>query len=130
MPKIGALKRNKLKRLFRFGFYTSLLFSAIFYIDTNDFYLEQVINGFFFGVLVGILEEMTSHRRYTNISLTLQFLIKIFGIVLIVIFMMVMLVVMHPGIEFENVKEFLQQKEVSSPLILSLIVAFTISISL
>lgn len=126
MPKIGALKRNKLKRLFRFGFYTSLLFSAIFYIDTNDFYLEQVINGFFFGVLVGILEEMTSHRRYTNISLTLQFLIKIFGIVLIVIFMMVMLVVMHPGIEFENVKEFLQQKEVSSPLILSLIVAFTI----
>ena len=96
MPKIGALKKNKLKRLFRFGFYTSLLFTAIFFIDTNDFYPEQVIHGFVFGVLVGILEEITSHRRYVNISLTLQFLIKVFGIVLIVNMMLVSLVATSP----------------------------------
>lgn len=126
MPKIGVLKKNKLKKLFRFGFYTSLLFTAIFFIDTNDFYIEQVINGFVFGILIGILEEITSHRRYVNISLTLQFFIKIFGIILIVNIMLVSLVFFHPEVEFESIREFLRQKEVSSPLILSLVIAFTV----
>jgi len=126
MPKIGVLKKNKLKRLFRFGFYSSLLFTAIFFIDTNDFYREQVVMGFIFGVLVGILEEITSHRRYVNISLPLQFLIKVFGIILIINFTLVTLVVIHPDVEFENIRDFLKQKEVSSPLILSLVVAFTV----
>lgn len=126
MPKIGVLKKNKLKKLFRFGFYTSLLFTVIFFIDTNDFFKEQIIIGFVFGVLVGILEEITSHRRYVNISLPLQFLIKVVGIVLIVNVMLVSLVVLHPQVEFENLRAFLKQKEVSSPLILFLIVAFAI----
>jgi len=126
MPRVGVLKKNKLKSLFRFGFYTSLLFTAIFFIDTNTFYPEQVIMGFVFGVMVGMLEEITSHRKYVKISLALQFLIKFFGIVLIVNIMIVVLVFTHPGIEFENIRGILQQKEVSSPLILALVIAFTV----
>jgi len=126
MHKIGVLKKNKLKRLCRFGFYTSLLFTAIFFIDTNEFYIAQVFLGFIFGVLVGLLEEITSHRRYVTISLPLQFLIKIVGIVFIVNLMLVILVGIHPQVKFEDIKAFLQQKEVSSPLILSLVVAFAV----
>ena len=126
MPKIGALKINKLKRLLRFGLYTSLIFTAIFFIDTNEFYPEQIIFGFIFGIFVGLLEEITAHRRYVKISLPLQFLIKVFGIILIVNIMLISLVVFHPEVQFETLRGFLRQKEVSSPLILSLIVAFTV----
>ena len=126
MSKIGVLKRNTLKRLFRFGFYTSLLFTAIFYLDTNDFYLVQVFIGFIYGVLVGLLEEITSHRRYISISLPLQFLIKVIGMILIVAVMLLTLVMLNPDIQFEHIRAFYQQKEVSSPLVLAIIVAFTV----
>lgn len=126
MPKIGVLKKNKLKRLFRFGFVTSILFTVIFYIDTNDFYIIQVVIGFIYGILVGLMEEITSHRRYINISLPLQFLIKVLGIVFIITLLMVCLVTIHPEVEFSDIRGFIQQKEVSSPLILAIIVAFTV----
>lgn len=103
-----------------------MLFTVIFFIDTNDFYVAQVIMGFFFGVLVGIMEEITAQRRYVNISLPLQFVIKIFAIVLIISLMMTLLVGIHPEVEFEDLRAFLKQKEVSSPIVLSIIVAFTI----
>ena len=126
MRHIGALKKSKLKRLFRFGFYTSLIFTTVFFLDTNDFHPIQIFIGFAFGIMVGLLEEITSHRRYVNISLPLQFLIKVTGIILIVLILMTGLVVLHPGVEFENIRAFMRQKEVSSPLVISLLVAFTV----
>ena len=126
MGKIGALKKNTLKKLARFGFYTSLLFTVIFYIDTNDFYLTQVFIGFIYGVLVGLLEEITSHRRFITVSLPIQFLMKVFGMILIVVIMLVSMVILHPDVEFEHIRAFIQQEEVSSPLILSIVVAFTV----
>lgn len=126
MPKIGVLNRNKLKRLFRFGFYTSLLFTAIFYIDTNDFYIVQVFTGFIYGVLVGLLEEITSHRRYISVSLPLQFLVKVIGMIFIVAAMLFTLVTLNPDVQFEDIRAFYKQKEVSSPLVLAIIVAFSV----
>lgn len=126
MAVISVLKKNTLKRLFRFGLATSILFTAIFYIDTNDFYVGQVIIGFIYGVLVGLMEEITSHRRYISVSLPLQFLIKVLGMVFIVNLMLTSLVLLHPDIEFEDIGAFIKQKEVSSPLILSIIVAFSV----
>jgi len=126
MPKIGVLKKNKLIKLFRFGFYTSFIFTSIFFIDINVFHPILIMVGFIFGILVGLLEEITSHRRYVHISLPLQFLLKIFGIILIVILLLVGLVVFHPEVEFENLRNFMKQKEVTSPMILSLVVAFTV----
>ena len=126
MPTIGVLKKNKLKRLFRFGIYTSLLFSIIFYIDTNIFYLAQVFIGFIYGVLVGLLEEITSHRRYVTVSLPFQFLIKVIGMGLILALLLICLVVLHPEVQFEDLIKFFQRKEVTSPLFLAIVVAFTV----
>ena len=126
MRKIGALKKNKLKRLLRFGFYTSLIFTFVFFLDTNYFNPTQIAVGFVFGILVGLLEEITSHRRYVKISLSLQFVIKFTGIILIVLVLLAGLVVFHPEVEFENIRDFLKQKEVSNPLIIALLVAFTV----
>lgn len=126
MPKIGVLKKNKLLKLLRFGFYTSLLFTAVFYLDTNEFYIAQVLSGFIYGVLVGLLEEITSHRRFISVSLPLQFLIKVVGMILIVTVMLITLVMLHPDIEFEDIRAFYMQKEVSSPMIMAIIVAFSV----
>jgi len=126
LPKLGILKINKLKKLFRFGFFTSLVFTLIFFLDTNDFHPIQIVVGFIFGILLGLLEEVTAHRRYVNISLRLQFLIKLAGILFIVTLLLVGLVVFHPDIEFENLRAFMKQKEVTNPLILSLVVASTV----
>ena len=95
-------------------------------IDTNDFYITQIFIGFIYGILVGLLEEFTSHRRYITVSLPLQFLIKVLGMVLIITIMLASLIFIHPGVEFEDIRAFVRQKEVSSPLILAIIVAFTV----
>lgn len=125
MPKISILKKNKIKKLFRFGLYTSLIFTVILFIDTKDFFISQVIVGFVFGVLIGLLEEITSHRRYVTTSLRLQFLVKFFGIVFIVFVMVSVMLVIH-DLKAEDLKTLIKQKEISSPLILSFIVAFTV----
>lgn len=125
MPKISILKKNKIKKLFRFGLYTSLIFTVILFIDTKDFYISQVIVGFVFGVLIGLLEEITSHRRYVTTSLRLQFLVKFLGIVFIVFVMVSVMLVIH-DLKAEDLKTLIKQKEISSPLILSFIVAFTV----
>lgn len=125
MPKISILKKNKIKKLFRFGLYTSLIFTVILFIDTKDFFISQVIVGFVFGVLIGLLEEITSHRRYVTTSLRLQFLVKFLGIVFIVFVMVSVMLVIH-DLKAEDLKTLIKQKEISSPLILSFIVAFTV----
>ena len=125
MHRISLLKRNKFKRLLRFGLYTSLIFTIIFFIDTNDFYLEQVFFGFLFGILIGLLEEITSHRRYVNVSLPLQFLVKFFGILFIIAILMAVVMVIH-DLRHDDLYNYVRQSHVSSPPILSLIVAFTV----
>jgi hypothetical protein len=125
MLGISILKKNRLKRLLRFGLYTSLLFTIIFYIDTNDFHVSQLVLGFIFGVLVGILEEVTSHRKYVTVSLPLQFLVKFIGIILITMGLM-SLVFMYYQLSVEDLRTHIRQKEVSSPLVLSFIVSIVI----
>ncbi len=125
MPKISILKKNKIKKLFRFGLYTSLIFTVILFIDTKDFFISQVIVGFVFGVLIGLLEEITSHRRYVTTSLRLQFLVKFLGIVFIVFVMVSVMLVIY-DFKAEDLKTLIKQKEISSPLILASIVAFTV----
>lgn len=125
MPKISILKKNKIKKLLRFGLYTSLIFTVIFYIDTNDFYISQVFIGFVFGIFIGLLEEITSHRRYVTVSLPLQFLVKFLGIILIA-FIMLSVILLIYDLKPEDIRTFAQRKEVSSPLILAFIVAFAV----
>ncbi len=125
MPGISILKRNKLKRLLRFGLYTSLVFTVVIYLDANDFYISQVFIGFIFGILVGILEEVTSHRRYVTISLPLQFLVKFLGIVLITFIIISISLFIH-DLQFEDIRTLILQKEISSPLVLSASVAFLV----
>lgn len=125
MARISLLKRNKIKRLLRYGLYTSLVFTLIFFIDTSTLYFSQVFFGFIFGILVGLLEDFTSHRRYTNISLPLQFLVKILGIILIVIMLTSIIMMIH-NLRPDDLYRYVRQSEVSSPLVLALVVAFTV----
>lgn len=125
MPRISILKRNKLKRIFRFGFFASLIFTLIFYIDADQFRPSQLALGFVFGVLIGVLEDMTSNRRYSQISLPLQFLIKILGIVIIT-FGTMSLGVLFFHFHDEDIRSLIQDKELTNPLFLAFIVSTVI----
>ena len=130
MPKISILKKNKIKKLLRFGLYTSLFFALIFFIDTNKFYFPQLIIGFIFGVLVAILEELATHRKFISISLPLQFLIKILGILFIIFVLssvLILSLVTYRDIDFSIIWSHFKEKEVSSPIISALLVAFSVS---
>ncbi len=130
MVTIGILKKNRLKRLFRFGIVTSLIFFIIFYIDTNKFFLPQMIHGFIFGVMVGIVEEITSHRKLVSIPLPLQFLIKLLGIILIVAILAALVIykgMVTRGVDLQSVLSHWGEKQFSSPLISAFVVAFTVS---
>lgn len=126
MPRISILKKNKIKKLLRFGLHTSLIFTAIFYIDTNEFYISQVFVGFIFGIFVGLLEEITSHRRFVKVSLPLQFLVKFLGILLIVVVILSVILFIY-DLKPEDIRTFASRKEVSSPLILAFVVAISVS---
>ena len=115
MPKISILKKNKIKKLLRFGLYTSLIFTVIFYIDTNDFYISQVFIGFVFGIFIGLLEEITSHRRYVTVSLPLQFLVKFLGIILIA-FIMLSVILLIYDLKPEDIKNFARRNASGSTL--------------
>ncbi|MCK5702439.1 MAG: adenylate/guanylate cyclase domain-containing protein [Cyclobacteriaceae bacterium] len=130
MPKISILKKNKIKMLLRFGLYTSLIFALIFFIDTKKFYFPQVIIGFIFGVMVGLLEELTSHRKFLSISVPIQFLFKILGIILIIFLLSSILIlsfVTVHEIDLNVIWSHFNDKEVSSPVISAFVVAFTVS---
>jgi adenylate cyclase len=131
MPRISIIKKNKINRLLRFGVYSSLFFSLIFFIDTNKFYFPQLFSGFLFGVMVGILEEVTAHRKFSSISLPLQFLIKLASIFFIIFLLssiiILSLYLFHEGFEFTWMWKHLGEKEVSSPIISALFVAFGVS---
>ncbi len=130
MVKISILKKNKLIRLLRFGLFSSLFFALIFFIDTRQFYFQQLIMGFVFGMLVGLLEEITAHRKFVSISLPLQFLIKILGITSIIIILSSILILSFVTIEEIDLNVILshfKEKEISSPILSAFLVAITVS---
>jgi len=132
MASISITKRNKIVRLIRFGIYTSLIFATIYYIDTNRIHFHQFVIGFVYGVLLGILEEITSHRRFDSISLAMQFAIKFLGILIILALMtsVLWLIIPRPTVVSpEQIKAWEQMKEMHfiSPLLSALLVAFAVS---
>ncbi len=130
MVTISILKKNKLKRLLRFGLLTSLIFFTIFYIDTKRFYPSQMIDGFIFGILIGIVEEITGNRKIASISLPIQFLIKMIGIVTIIAILAVFFIfkiMLIKGIDFQSVINHWAERGFSGRLITAFVVAFTVS---
>ena len=130
MGKISLLKKNKIIKLLRFGLYTSVIFTIIFFIDNKAFYFPQLISGFVFGVMVGILEELTAHRKFVSISLPLQFLLKLVGLFLILFLMTTTMVASVVAINEIDIHVFLyhlREKEISTPIISAILVAFGVS---
>lgn len=86
--------------------------------------------GFVFGMMVGILEEIASHRRILSISLPLQFAFKLIGIFFILFFISSILTlsfVTFSEVEFDTILSHLKQKEISSSIISSFFVALMVS---
>jgi adenylate cyclase len=130
MVTISILKKNRFKRLLRFGLLTSLIFFTIFYIDTKRFYPSQMIDGFIFGILIGIVEEITGHRKFVSISLPLQFLTKLIGIVIIIAILAVLFIfkmMIIKGVGFQSVINHWGEREFTGPLITAFVVAITVS---
>ncbi len=128
MPKISILKRNKIKRLFRYGFYTSSIFILIAYLDTKQLFLPLIGPGFIFGILLGIMEEITSHRKLNNVSLPLQLLIKISGIFFIISLLTFILVLLKsPDFTFTNLWRHLSDHHLISPIVSAFVVSFAVS---
>ncbi len=128
MHKISILKRNKLKRLVRYGFYTSAIFLLIAFVDTKQLFLPLIAPGFIFGVLLGILEEITAHRKITSISLPLQFLIKVLGIIVIISLLTFSLAFMRaPDFNIERFWSHLNEHHLISPIISAFVVSFAVT---
>lgn len=132
MAGISITKRNKLVRMVRFGIYTSLIFATIYYIDTNKIHYHQIVTGFVYGFLLGILEEIASHRRFDSISLALQFAIKFIGILIIlfIISMVWWLIIPrteHVSEQQKEVWERMKEMHFLSPLISAFAVAIVVS---
>ena len=130
MVTISILKKNRFIRLLRFGLLASLIFFTIFYIDTKRFYPSQMIDGFLFGILIGIVEEITGHRKLVSISLPLQFLIKLVGITLIIAILAVFFlfkIMIIKGVDLQSVINHWGEREFTGPLITAFVVAFTVS---
>ena len=132
MTSISITKRNKIVRLLRFGIYTSLIFTTIYYIDTNKIHFHQFVTGFVYGFLLGILEEITSHRRFDSISLAIQVAIKFFGILLILFLMGLIMWLIFPRpdnlpVDNKTVMDHLKEMHFMSPLISAFAVALVVS---
>jgi len=130
MPKIGVLKINKFFKLLRFGLYFSLIFGLIFYIDTNRFYPIQLLSGFVFGVIIGILEEFTNQRKFNSLSLPIQYLLKItgfLGIILIGVFLPTLAHHELNEISFEMILDSFQETKKASIIISAFVVTFIVS---
>ena len=132
MASLSITKRNKLIGLIRFGIYTSLIFAIIYYIDTNKVHYIQITTGFVYGFLLGILEEIASHRRFDTISLSLQFAIKFIGILIILVIILATfwLIMPRPAqspVDQKTVWEHLKDMHFISPLISAFAVAIVVS---
>jgi len=129
MHKLSILKRNRLKRLVRYGFYTSAIFVLIAFVDTKQFFLPLIGPGFVFGILLGILEEITAHKKIMSISLPLQFLIKIVGIIFIILLLAITILVIlkKPGTNFNDLWSNLNDHHLVSPIISAFVVSIAVS---
>ncbi|MDZ7606939.1 MAG: adenylate/guanylate cyclase domain-containing protein [Cyclobacteriaceae bacterium] len=119
-------------RLIRFGIYTSLIFATIYYIDTNKIHYNQIIIGFIYGFLLGVLEEITSHRRFDSINLALQFAIKVAGILFILFLISAGIWMIFPRpinrpVDDKTVWEHLKELHFLSPLLSAFAVALIVS---
>jgi len=116
--------------LLRFGWYTSFLFILLMYLSYQKLSFQQAIVGFIFGVMVGILEELTAHRKFVNLSIILQFTYKILAIIFIINLIAVVLILSNipfHDISFKDLWDQFQLKEIYSTIIFGLVVAFTVS---
>ncbi len=128
MPKISILKKVKLKRLFRYGLYTSSIFLLITFIDTNHLFLPLLGPGFIFGVLIGLMEEITNHRKIISISLPLQFLLKVSGIFFVIfLFSLFLMLIKSPEYNFSYLWSHLKENRLTSPIISAVVVSFAVS---
>ena len=130
MTKSGILRLNKLNRLLRFGLYSCLFFGLIFYIDTNQVRIFQLLTGFLFGVSVGILEELTTYRRIVALSLPVQYLIKVAGLIFIIAFVAIRAITVHYSwaeIDIDLILNGFRERRIFDILISAIIVALTIS---
>jgi adenylate cyclase len=130
MLKVNILQQNKIKRLLRFGLYTTAVFAVIFYITTNTIFIPHIISSFVYGVLLGVLEEISNHRRILALSLPLQFLFKIVGILLVFTLFSGALIFTISSLTEIHVPDLIKQmqsRQLASPIISALAVAFVIS---
>ena len=129
MASVGILNRHKFYKLLRFGLYTSLIFALIFYIDTNKFYQLQLLSGFIFGVVLGLLEELTNSRKFVSLSLPLQYFYKTIGylsIITIVTFWPILLHFNISEITLDTILENFQDRR-KNVLISAMLVAISVS---
>jgi adenylate cyclase len=114
--------------LLRYGLYTSAIFLLIVYIDTNQLFLPLIGPGFIFGVLIGILEEITNHRKIVNISLPLQFLFKISGIFFIIfLFSFILMLIKSAEFDLSFFWRHLKENQATSPIISAFVVATAVT---
>jgi adenylate cyclase len=130
MAGISILKQRKILFLTRFGIFTAFLFGIVFYIETKKVILPQLATGFVFGVMLGILEDITSHRKFVSASLPLQFLLKLFGIFLILLVISSVLTlsfVTFNEVDLKTIWSHITGKHISGAVISSFFVAITVS---
>jgi len=130
MARIGILNRNKILKLLRFGLYTSLIFAIIFYIDTNKFFWFQLVSGFIFGMIVGVLEELTNSRKFISFSLPLQYFLRISGFLFILSIVVVTPMLFYKNlseINFEVIITHFKERRIMSILISATLVTISVS---
>lgn len=121
---------EKFKRLIRYGFFSSLLFGIIFYIDTHQVRVPQLITGFLFGILVGLLEELYMHKRIVSLTLPVQYILKSIGLVSLIILVALRAITVHHSwddITFDLIIKGFNERRIITFLISATIVAMAIS---
>lgn len=121
---------EKIKRLVRYGLFSSVLFGLIFYVDTHQVRVPQLITGFIFGVLFGVLEELCMHKIIVALTLPRQYLIKLSGMAFLMILLAVRAITVHHAweeITFGLIISGFSERRIVDFLISAIIVAMTIS---
>ncbi len=130
MGKSGIVILNHLARLIRFGIYSSLFFGLIFYIDTNQIIPTQLLAGFLFGVSIGILDDLSYHRKVVSRSLAFQYTVKVVGLAVMMAIVALRAITVRTPIEeidFQFIAEGFGERRIANYLMSAFIVAITIS---
>jgi len=130
MGKSSIVIVNQVARLIRFGIYSSLFFGLIFYIDTNQIIPTQLLTGFLFGISIGILEDLSYHRKVVSRSRAFQYTIKVLGLIVLITIVAIRAIVKQTPIEeidFRLIAEGFGERRIANYLMSAFIVAITIS---